>query len=756
MKILNKFLIIILTTILLSTTITDVLGFQNKDTIDNKIILEFSFSKPILEKSNFYGNIITTVTIEDLPNTHDLGKPILPVKPVRILLPQGTKVNSIDVINSDELLLGSGLNIQTGGFVVPITKIVKENRESVISANNFNPLCTYVGLYKFRGFSILHLNLYPVHYNISKGEISYYSSMKLIIDTKNDQINRAFRNNVNDFEKVGNLVSNPKELQTYETIDKSQNSENYKYIIITNNNLKNSDEDYNFQDLIDFKIDKGISAKIVTTEEIMSNPDFEVDGIWGDANPANPFYESEIIDNLERFNDTPARIRNYIRYAYSELGTEYILLGGDADVAVEDDNIIPLRGLFANESGLPLNLLSKEEQDDIPSDVYYACLDGNFNYDCDSHFGESPDRNNVTEIDEADLYAEVWVGRCCADSHREVSNFVNKTLNYARSGDPYLSEIMFIGEDLGNAFYFQYGGEYKDLMEYLVPSSYNVHKLYDNDEYTWYPDDFINELYNISPQIINHDGHGYTNYMFKAGSYYFYELKNQKPFFVYSHSCLTGSFDNYEPFGNKYLQEDCIAEILTCEIPYGSFACILNARYGLGSENSPISPSGSYDESFFKALFIEKIKELGQANHWSKEDNIWRINENGYRWVYYQTNLFGDPQLRLKELKNKPIIKNHTSEKVGNTYYYQISAKDTVGKNVFNWINWFKEFPSIMFECLYTFGEEMTYSYNWENNGKQITSLRVKDEDDVVNKIKILQIYTIRLKFLSNFNSLFF
>ena len=57
-------------------------------------------------------------------------------------------------------------------------------------------------------------------------------------------------------------------------------------LVITNNDLKNSDEEYTFQDLIDFKIDNGISAKIVTTEEIMNNPDYEVTGNWGDANPA--------------------------------------------------------------------------------------------------------------------------------------------------------------------------------------------------------------------------------------------------------------------------------------------------------------------------------------------------------------------------------------------------------------------------------------------------------------------------------------
>lgn len=758
MKILKIFLVILLITIVLSTAITNVLGLQNKITYDNKIILEFSFSKPIIEKSNVDGDIITTVTIEDLPNTHDLGKPILPVKPIRILLPPGTDVNGIKVITSDEIFLDSGLNIQAGGYLVPVSKIVKENMEPAITTNSLVSLYSYVGLYNFRGFSILHINLYPVQYNASNGKISYYTSMKLIVETKNNEVHRAVRNNINDFEIVKNLVDNPETLQKYEIIEKSLSNENYTYLVITNNKLKNSDEKYTFQDLIDFKIDNGISAKIVTTEEIMNNPDFEVNGPWGDANPANPFYKSEITGSLERFNDKPARIRNYIRYAYIELGTEYVLLGGDADIAVASENIIPFRGLFANESGLPLNLSSEEEQDDIPSDVYYACLDGNFNYDCDTHFGESPDRNSAAEIDEADLYAEVWVGRCCADSDGEVSNFVNKTLNYTQSGDPYLSEIMFLGEDLGEAFYFQYGGEYKDLMEYLVPSGYNMHKLYDSDEYTWDPEDFINELYSVQPQIINHDGHGYTNYMLKMGSYNFYELENKKPFFIYSHSCLTGSFDNYVPFGNDYLEEDCIAEILTCEIPYGAYACILNARYGLGSENSPESPSGSYDESFYKALFTKNIKELGKANHYSKEDNIWRINENGYRWAYYETNLFGDPQLRIKEpnsAPNKPTIEGSANGKVGETYDYHVFAIDPDGDDVYYWVQWFEGCPGIIWEGPYTSGEEITFNYTWENRGKYTISVKAKDVDGAVSEITTLEVSIPKIKLVSNFKNLF-
>ena len=48
----------------------------------------------------------------------------------------------------------------------------------------------------------------------------------------------------------------------------------------------------------------------------MQNSDYNVDGIWGDANVHNPFYMYEIQGHPDIFNDKAARIRNYIRYAY--------------------------------------------------------------------------------------------------------------------------------------------------------------------------------------------------------------------------------------------------------------------------------------------------------------------------------------------------------------------------------------------------------------------------------------------------------
>ena len=734
----------------------------------------YSFSKPIISKALIKEKIFDKVTIDGLSNTCNYQQPCLPVKPLKILLPQATDIENIRVITDKKIILGFGYKIEFGGQVIPvineqqdaqnnmfITKELMKHTTGIYPSEQYNQ----VGVYTYRGFSILHVNLHPVHYNITTGELYYFDHMTLIVETKESTLKTTYRGLLKDSRLVRAIVENPSYLDSYhlDLPEKSSPTETFEYVIITNSKLKKADAGYTFKDLTDFKNMNGVSTKIVTVEEIMLNEDYQVTGKWGDANPDNPFYESDIISGLEKFNDKQARIRNFIRYAYSEWETNYVLLGGDADVNTLSDNIIPPRGLFANESGLPLNSFTNEEQEDIPSDVYYACLDGNFNYDCDAHFGESPDRNNASNSDEADLYAEVWVGRCCADSAEEVSNFVMKSIQYAQAtDDQYLSHIMFAGEDLGSQFYFQYGGDYKDMIEYLVPSSFTMNKLYDNSDFTWWPEDFIQEVYRFQPQIINHDGHGYPNYMLKMGSSAFYTFENEKPFFIYSHSCLTGSFDNYYP-GGRYGEDDCIAEILTCEIPYGAYACILNARYGLGSENSEIAPSGSYDESFYKALFIENIRELGGANHFSKQDNIWRINENGYRWCYYQTNLFGDPQLRIKyphEIPpDKPTIPSGpTNGTIGVECTYSTSTTDPNNLNLyylFDWgdgtyTNWLGPYSS---------GQTCEANHNWSKSGSYAIKVKAKNTNEVQSiwsdPLSITMPYSIN-KPLSKFLELLF
>jgi len=730
MKQYEKYFAITVFMLFLAVATNNVLGTNHDIKENNEIILDFNFSEPDIETFERNEQVFHRITIDGLSNSADINKPCLPVKPVKVLLPQGTTLANIEIYSNEETVLGYNYNIEHGGRLIPISMLnQKENTETSNfyqkSTTNTDSLYEKIGVYTSRGFSILHVNLLPVQYDASNGKISYFDKIKLVVKTKPSTFNRGFRGLTKDYEIVKNIVDNPSYVETYNKVTYvAQTDDNYDYVIITNNELKNSGLEYNFQSLLYYRELKALKTKIVTVEEIINNPDYSVDGEWGDNNPDNPFYQYEINGDTDLFNDKAAKIRNFIRYAYMEWGTSYILLGGDADPESSTDNIIPLRGLFANESGLPLNNHMAEEEDDIPSDVYYACLDGNFNYDCDGHFGECADRNDLTDMDEADLYSEVWVGRACADSPEEVYNFVMKTLKYEQYTDATdYDDILFVGEFLGDAFYYSYGGYYKDDMEYLVPSQYTISKFYDYDhpDHDWYPDELEQEIYSIEPHMINHDGHGYVNYMFKTGPYFFLDLTNENPFFVYSHSCLTGSFDNWAPYGG-YHEEDCIAEIITCGTPYGAYACILNARYGLGSEDNPVSPSGSYDESFYKALFTENIKEIGGANHYSKEDNIWRIDENGYRWCYYQTNLFGDPALSIKdpsaERPNKPSKpQGQTNGKEGEEYTYTTVTTDPGESDLFYLFDWGDGTDSGWLGPFES-GETASGSHIWESQDK--------------------------------------
>jgi len=655
----NKFLSSLIVITFLFSIVINANSSQNHlfEYKNDLINLSYSFSKPLIETINIENEIIYRLSIDGLDNTNNFNEPILPVKNIKILLPYKMCLDEIKINGAERELIKSGISLEYGKNLIPINNNFFTNdykKINLIKKSN-NDLISIVGEYKIRGFPILYINIYPVQFDKEYNDLFFYNNIdiNIIFKESNDDVNiRGFER---DFELVRRLIDNPYDLNSYRNHYSSLKINELDYLIITNNRLLNSNYSNNFYYFSESKNNRNIKTDIITVEEIVNNSDFYVNGTWGDNNPDNPFYQSEIYDNYSFFNDTQAKIRNYIRYAYSELGIDYVLLGGDADVDNNFENIIPSRGLFANESGLPLcsSLILDEEEADIPSDVYYSNLDGNFNYDLDIHFGESPDRNNYANIDEADLLSEVFIGRACVDNYEELSNFVIKTLSYQNlNSSPYLSKILFVGEYLGFPGISAYGSNYKDLIIPIIPNNYNIATLYDRDlSNNWNKNDIIDIINVATPHIINHDGHSYYGYNMRMSNSDINKLSNTNYFFAYSHGCMAGGFDN--PGGY-----DCIAEYLTVGSPYGAFAVIMNARYGLGSENSLNSPSQFLDESFFKALFLENFKQIGRANHYSKEDHVWRINENGIRWVYYETNLFGDPEISIKNPSESNIVIN--------------------------------------------------------------------------------------------------
>jgi hypothetical protein len=619
-----------------------------------KFSITYCFPEPKIEVSRAFmhdsspkmSDSYVSVIMDGLSQYEETGLPVLPFKTAKILLPFGTRFEQVRAITGKKIpLLGSYL-VEYGQEAVrantaesPDAPATNLPNEMVYGSSEPFPGMLYanVSVHGKMGYEILLVNLYPVEYIPETGKLFYYESISLEVEvtSENGGETCAFQGYLQRHEIVKNIVDNPEVVETYPA---SQQAATYEYVIITNEDLNSTPGPYNFQALRDDKISRGISATIVTVEWIYAN------------------YNG---DRPDGGKDNQTKIRNFIIDAYNDWGTIYVLLAGDGDggdVGGESGNeIIPHRGFYVSYDG--------DTDDDIAADMYYACLNGTFDYDADGIYAEPSDGPAGGEVD---LFAEVYVGRACVDSQTEVQNFVNKTLYYqtaAPTVDEHLRKVWMVGEDmdwLGDA---KWGGNFKDEIKegssdhgYTTvgfenspyATRFSVSTLYDR-EYPGndWPKSEIVSVINDNVHLLNHIGHANVNSLMKMSSSDVDTLlTNDELYFIgYSWGCYSGSFDNRLSSG-AYSYYDCMSEHLTTEA-HGAVAFIANSRYGWGYMYTTDGPSQHYDREFWDAVLGEDIFNVGIANQDSKEDNAGRVSNAYDRYCYYEINLFGDPELMI-------------------------------------------------------------------------------------------------------------
>ena len=591
----------------------------NADYVNSQevIKLKYNFSTPLYSSVEIFNDEYARLHLEELPLSGREGEPCIPVKPLRILLPESTTVEKITVDVSEVKILeiDDFNSIELGAMTHSFSRQPIELEYKSITPNyNINELYpSYhyknLGIQYFRGYAILHINLYPVQYLGKTNSLYYYDEISVEVETKETSRNLLFRGDAE--EDIIKMVENAEVLTSYGN-DNSFNyngADNYDYIIITTEGLKNSSGEYTFDDLLNFRESQGLSCTYKTVEEI---------------------YDEYIgVDDAEK-------IRNFIKYAYMNWGTTWVLIGGDVGT-------VPIRELYDIDGKEP-------DETDMTSDLYYQCLDGDYNYDGDEYWGEKYDGINGEGID---LYAEVYIGRAPVDNFDDVSFFVEKTLAYENSDwtiDNYLKRHLSAGEMVwpGNGGYgsgyvercidrcFDYGQD-----TYGIPSSkYSIIELYERDM-SWTYLDAIDEI-NQGVHIINHVGHGSMNAAMKISIYDIPNLNNFGKYgLFYSQACHSGKLEG---------RDQCIAEKWVLEEKKGGFAAIMNTGYGYGSLVDYDGADNRYAREFFDALFSphEQISRIGKANQDSKEDNFYRLEDDNMYHVYYDTLLFGDPYVEIK------------------------------------------------------------------------------------------------------------
>ena len=662
------------------------------------IALNYSFNLPRINTINIDGQLYHEIIVDNASCFGNPEEPCLPIKSAYLLLPYHTKIDKIMVEPQEKTSLGTGYNILPVSKPIPISMLKQIEPPSknldIYNSDSLFPGKLYdkIGVYSFRGYQILVLSLYPVQYEPTSGEVFYYSNLKIKIQTVEDTtINTYYNGLTSDKLEVMKKVDNPSIADTY-PISNTVFSDRYDMLIITVDEFKDA-----FEPLKQAHDPRGVSTRIKTLRDI------------------------NILPNTVTAED----IRDFIRAEYTTYNIEYVLLGGDW-------NFVPAKMLFV--SGMDEDQWYYETL--MPSDLYYACLDGPYNYDGDSNWGEPNDGEDGGDVD---LIAEVYVGRACVDSVEEVHNFVNKTINYLNTdcNDQYLRKVLMAGEHLGDYGVASWGGNYLDLLidecnadAYTtvgIPSdSFEIEKVYDRDweDNSWAPEDLLERINDNNVHILNHDGHSNYVYNMKMSIWDIDQFTNDKPFFDYSQGCMCGGFD--DPQGN-----DCFAEYLTVKTSKGAFAVIMNARYGWFWAYSTDGDGTRFKRQFWDAVFAENIPVISKANQDSKEDNLNLITRSCMRWTYYQLNLFGDPSVAFKittppEKPSKPL--GETSITAGEAYSYSSSTTDLDGDQVYYLWDWDDGSTSIWFGP-YNSGQTVEATHSWSTKGTYAIKVKAKDSN---------------------------
>jgi len=567
----------------------------------------YYFSSPEIAGMEGYQQI----NFENCMLTAPAGEPAMSYKSVALLLPPGHIATGIKIITSHEIPLDGEFTIYPMQHAQPISKggsgiFVKDETVYSKNANYPEKIHGEITTQFLNGFAIAMCSFTPLRYNPVSGQVSYYNSVTVSIETAPNNRSLAALDNLNTTDitipQLSNLIQNTEAITSYP--NKKTRNETYDLLYITTRAFADD-----FEQLADFYFPRGLIAQVASTEDIYATMSGQ---------------------------DNPEKIRNYIIQEYQDHGISHVTLGGDVEY-------VPYRGFYCG-----VQSSSWYEDDNIPSDLYYAALDGNWNDDGDNRWGE---------IGEDDLLPEIGIGRMSFSSQSELDILINKTIQYqANPVQGELANPLLVGEYLyGDPL--TYGSDYLELLIGYhddngyqttgIPESQDIEKLYAS-EASWNKSTLMG-LMNQGSSFIHHVGHANTTYamMFSMGDITdanFSGINGNDHNFalIFSHGCICGAFDASDCIGEKMININNLA-----------VAVYMNSRYGWFNEGQTEGPAAHLNRELVDAFYDKKESHLGMAYTlariatapWLTAPGQWE--EGALRWNFYDCNLLGDAALRF-------------------------------------------------------------------------------------------------------------
>ncbi len=522
--------------------------------------------------------------------TTEPGEPLLPVVSGNVLIPPDARLVAVRLRDVEWRELAQGLKIYPVQPMRPLSQFnsipfVKPD-PAVYSSDVAYPaeLVTGVPAGSKAGFRIAGFLFCPFRYHPASGRLLLATRAELEIEYENNAFSQTVLTPgqlelAND--AVSALVVNPQDVSRWAPLSAELDNAELDVVIVTSSTL--APALINFRDYLRRK---GYFAEIVPTETIYAH------------------YPGR---------DNPEKIRNMVKDKFAHQGLKYVILAGDVQH-------VPCRYGYLPYS--PYN---------VPADLYYSDLDGTWDANNNSQFGEYSYTN--FNPDSVDLYSDIIVGRLPLDDASNCANFLYKDSLYERHPDTtYLHNVLLPFEALWS--YIDYYGRIvnkniaralSDLGNWLVDSVYNMT-----------PTQCVASI-NSGRHLFHFAGHGsYNAFGSTFSTSYLSSLTNStKPVIVNSMACNCGNFDQY----------DCLAEQFVTITNGGAVSTCLNARYGWGAP-----PNMGPSENLCMEFYNNYIRGWNQGQAYALAKDFYRnaaFSQMTYRWSIYEWTLQGDPTMLM-------------------------------------------------------------------------------------------------------------
>ncbi len=531
------------------------------------------------------------------------GAPSLPVMPLQVLLPPGTRAVSVTTADVERGAIPEYESPKPAQNGVPISRpgdfVPTSLSEAAARRAAELPLVSLSGQGTLMGYPVADVIVRPFRWDPDRRVLLVAAPSAIELElasggplppARGGEGLRVAR------EMVASSVTNPEDLAAYARCP-ADDLPWGEYLIVTTEGLESA-----FETLAEYKTTKGVPAAVVTMS-----------------------YITDIYSGV----DDAQSLRFFLRDIFDDSPPTYVLLAGDTPD-------VPHRECWSTAEGytaeFAADLYFQDMNDTAPGvDLWDA--------DGDGTWGEIDD-------DVMDYHPDYLLGRAPVETVSQAETFVDKAITWEDGPDTeaWYTSMGFTTGILWSSPYCP-GSAGKEKVDTLyTPSWWQIEKHYESEGTQSYA--LTMDMLNRGMQLVNHAGHGSETYVSIGtgglSNSDFESLTNisqyGRPSIWNTIACLSGSFHTGTCLGEAWVRSE-----------NGGGFCMMNAHYGWGEPSEPGDQwSELVDQEFFAKFFTEDMYLLGEAHAMAKDEFIPLIpSDTHYDWINKALNLFGDPELPM-------------------------------------------------------------------------------------------------------------